>query len=226
MLAVVSLSAVARADELRPFQASYEWIWHGMKVAVSSLQLEHTGDTWTYRSHSEPRGIGRLVAERPIQVSVMRITPDGVEPLSYRAKAGGGSTRRDAEVTFDWNARRVTGVYENAKVNMAIEPGIQDDSSIQVALMVELLRGEIPQGFTLLNGNSVRKYRYTREGEASLKTPFGEVPTVIYRSEHEGSPRVTRFWCAPQRGYIPMRVEQTRGSEVEWTMNILTLKRE
>jgi hypothetical protein len=109
---------------------------------------------------------------------------------------------------------------------MAIEPGIQDDSSIQVALMVELLRGEIPQGFTLLNGNSVRKYRYTREGEASLKTPFGEVPTVIYRSEHEGSPRVTRFWCAPQRGYIPMRVEQTRGSEVEWTMNILTLKRE
>jgi hypothetical protein len=226
LLAVASLSPAARADELEPFAASYEWIWHGMSVAVSSLELAHTGDTWTYRSHSEPRGIGKLFPERPTQVSVMRITPAGVEPLSYRATAGGGSTRRDVEVTFDWPAGRVTGVYEGAKVDLGLEPGIQDDSSIQIALMVELLRGHIPSGFTLLNGNSVRRYRYTREGEATLRTPLGEVATVVYRSEHQGSPRVTRFWCAPAHGYIPMRVEQTRGAEVEWTMKILTLKRE
>jgi hypothetical protein len=34
------LAVSASADELKPFQASYSWIYHGMTVAVSSLDLE------------------------------------------------------------------------------------------------------------------------------------------------------------------------------------------
>ena len=41
---------MANADELKPFEASYAWIWHGLNVAVSTLTLERTGDTWSYRS--------------------------------------------------------------------------------------------------------------------------------------------------------------------------------
>ncbi len=44
-------------------------------------------------------------------------------------------------------------------------PGIQDDLSVQIALMVELLRGHTPEKFALLSGNSVREYRYQRDGE-------------------------------------------------------------
>ena len=54
----VALVNVTAADELKPFEASYAWIWHGMDVAVSTLKLEKSGDTWTYSSKSEPRGIG------------------------------------------------------------------------------------------------------------------------------------------------------------------------
>jgi hypothetical protein len=72
----------------------------------------------------------------------------------------------------------------------------------------------------------VRQYRYVREGEATLQTPLGKIETVIYRSERENSPRVTRFWCAPGRGYIPLRVEQKRGDDIEWSMEIRSLKRE
>ncbi|MBV8784741.1 MAG: DUF3108 domain-containing protein, partial [Gammaproteobacteria bacterium] len=57
-------------------------------------------------------------------------------------------------------------------------------------------------------------------------TPMGAVPTIIYRSERANSPRVTRFWCAPQRGFVPLRVEQKRGDDVQWTMQITALKRE
>jgi len=38
---------------------------------------------------------------------------------------------------------------------------------VQVALMVELLRGHTPIIFSLLNKNAVREYRYVREGEAT-----------------------------------------------------------
>ena len=45
-------------------------------------------------------------------------------------------------------------------------------------------------------------------------------PTVIFSSQADYSPRITRFWCAPDRGYVPMRVEQKKGDDVQWTMEI------
>ena len=216
---------VAQADELKPFEASYAWIWHGMNVAVSTLELKQTGDTWTYSSKSEPRGIGKVFPERPTQKSVLRVSDAEVQPLSYEASDGTRSPKRAVSVKYDWDQGRLTGVYEEAAVDLPLKPGVQDDASVQVAMMVELLRGRTPDHFLLLNQNAVREYRYVREGEASLATPLGEIATVIYRSEREHSPRVTRFWCAPAHGYIPLRVQQKRGDDVEWTMEILSLTR-
>jgi hypothetical protein len=222
----LATSRIASADELKPFEASYAWFWHGMNVAVSKLKLEQQQDTWVYASKSDPRGIGRMFSERPTQQSTMRVTEAGVRPLHYKADDGTSSTKRDADVQFDWENNRVTGIYEGVKVDMPLQPGIQDDLSVQIALMVELLAGRTPDQFLLLDKNSVREYRYTREGEESLSTPLGQLDTVIYRSQKKGSPRVTRFWCAPSRGYIPLRVEQKKGDEVQWTMQVQSAKRD
>jgi hypothetical protein len=228
LCAVFGFGAPAFADELKPFEASYTWVWHGMTVAVSSLHLEHQeGNKWVYRSKSEPRGIGRLFSERPIQESVLEVTDAGVRPLTYKADDGTSATKRDANITFDWEHNQATGVYEDEKVDMPISPGIQDDLSIQVALIVELLRGRVPEKFSLLSGNSVREYHYSKDGEETLTTPAGTLQTIIYRSEKQYSPRVTRFWCAPSLGYLPLRAQQTKGKDnIEWTMQLQSLKRE
>lgn len=66
LASVLLASGVAAADELKPFEASYAWIWNGMTVAVTTLKLAKSGaDTWTYTSRSEPRGIGKLMSQRP-----------------------------------------------------------------------------------------------------------------------------------------------------------------
>jgi hypothetical protein len=226
LVAFATHQSAARADELHPFEASYVWIWHGMTVAVSSLKLEHQGDTWVYASKSDPRGIGRMFSERPTQQSTLQVTQTGVRPLRYTADDGTSSTKRDADVQFDWEHNRATGVYEGVKVDMRLQPGIQDDLSVQIALMVELLAGRTPQQFLLIDKNTVREYRYTREGGESVSTPLGKIDTVIYRSQKKGSPRITRFWCAPSRGYIPLRVEQEKDGDVQWTMQIQSLRRD
>jgi hypothetical protein len=221
----LSTSQVASADQLKPFEASYAWFWHGMNVAVSTLKLEQQQDTWVYASKSDPRGIGRMFSERPIQQSIMKVTPTDVRPLHYKADDGTSSGKRDADVQFDWEHNRVTGIYEGATVDMPLQPGTQDDLSVQIALMVKLLAGRTPDQFLMIDKNSVREYRYTREGEESLSTPLGKLDTVIYRSQKTGSPRITRFWCAPSRGYIPLRVEQKKGDDVQWTMQVQSAKR-
>jgi hypothetical protein len=226
LLCVAVAANQAHADELKPFEASYAWSWHGMTVAASTLKLERQGDIWVYASKSSPRGIGKIFSERPVQKSTLRVTDQGVQPLSYEADDGTASTKRDAKVQFDWEHGRVTGVYEDVKVDMPLQPGIQDDLSVQIALMVELLAGREPQQLEMIDKNTVREYRYTRETQESLSTPLGKIDTIVYRSQKTGSPRVTRFWCAPSRGYIPMRVEQTKGDDVQWTMQVQSVKRD
>ena len=225
-LAAAGLADVSRADELKPYQASYEGIWHGMTVAISDLKLEQTGDTWTMSSSSSARGLGRLAAGvfPPRQVSVVRVTAAGVQPQSFKSE--GGDSARSSDLRYDWQAHQVTGTLDGARLEQPLVPGVQDDGSVQLALMVELLAGRTPNGFLMIDQHGPRAYQFARDGEATLETPIGAVPTVIYRSQKAGSPRITRFWCASHQGYVPVKVEQTKGDEVQWTMEIRSFTRE
>jgi hypothetical protein len=225
-LLTVAVANRAAGAELKPYEASYSGIWHGMTVAVSTLTLEHSGDTWTYTSRSEPRGLGRMASGvfPPLQVSVVKVTPAGVLAQSFRSE--GGDASRAVNLKYDWQSHKVSGSYEGTPVDLPLTPQVQDDGSVQLALMTELIAGRTPAGLQLIDKNSVRDYTFRREGEATLATPMGSVPTVIYSAQKAYSPRVTRFWCAPAKGYIPMKVEQTKGDDVQWTLQIQSLKRD
>ena len=219
-------TGTANADELRPYTATYNGIWKGMTVAVSTLKLEQTGDTWTFSSRSEPRGIGKLASGvfPPLQVSVVRVTDQGVLPQSF--KSSGGDPGKSIELNYDWQTLRVTGTYEGTRVDLPLTPRVQDDGSVQLALIVELLAGRTPPSVQLIDKNSVRDYEFTRDGEPTIKTTIGDVHTVVFKSQKKNSPRITRFWCAPDRGYIPMKVQQEKGDDVQWTLEIQSLKRQ
>jgi Protein of unknown function (DUF3108) len=197
-----------------------------MTVAISQLQLERTGDSWTFTSRSEPRGLGRLAAGvfPPLQTSVVRVSDATVQPQSF--KSSGGSSSRNTDLHYDWQTRRVTGTYEGARIDLPLTSRVQDDGSVQLSLMVQLLAGQLPATVQMIDTNGVRDYRFARDGEAKLSTPLGEVATVIYSAQKANSPRVTRFWCAPDRGYVPLKVEQTRGQDVQWTLLIRSLTRQ
>jgi hypothetical protein len=228
VLAAVLLggTSAAGADGLRPYTATYNGIWHGMTVAVSTLKLEQTGDTWTFTSRSEPRGLGKLARGvfPPLQVSVVRVTDKGVLPQSFRSS--GGDPGKNIELNYDWQTLRVRGVYEGTMVDLPLTPQVQDDGSVQLAFMVELLAGRTPPTVKLIDQNTVREYQFSRGAEETLQTPFGNVPTVIFKSQKKYSPRVSSFWCAPERGYIPMKVQQKIDNDVQWTLEIQSLNRQ
>ena len=223
--AILSPVKAIAAELLEPFEASYAWIWHGATVALSRVKLEHrAGDIWVYSSSSEPRGLGVLYPMRPVMQSVLRVSAEGVRPLSYHATDGTSSNERGAELTFDWDAMRVTGVYESVPVDLPLQRGVQDDLSIQIALLVALRAGHAPGDLLLIDKNMVRRYSYSRENDETIATSLGPIQTAVYASHHEGSPRVTRFWCAPSKGFVPVRVQQKRIDSVEWAMEIQSLE--
>jgi hypothetical protein len=219
--------SAAPAAELQPFLARYSFAWGSITVGEATAQLERTADRkWKYTSSTAPRGFGRLFRSRPIvNESVMEETSAGIRPLRYSAEDGSDSTERDQQFRFDWEHHRATGTSGGHAIDMPIPDGTQDDLSVQVALMHELIAGRVPTSFRMFDERGVREYRYVHEGSATLVTPLGSVQTEIYRSQRDGAPRATRFWCAPEWGYLPMKVEQRRKERVEWTMEILSAQR-
>lgn len=233
-LAVVAIGAglaadagVVAADEsLKPFTVSYDVAYRGLDAGSAQLKLtrEEAG-RYTYTSLSRARGLFRLfVSNEIVQTSTLVLTEQGMRPLRYRGDDGSRGTERDVSYDFDWQARRVSGIEEDAPVDVALVDGVQDPMSVQIALIYDLLRGQFPTRYSLVDKGALKTYAYTSEGRALLRTALGELETVVYVSHRQGARRRTRLWCAPSLGFIPVQAEQTRDGKREWLMRVISLE--
>jgi hypothetical protein len=227
LAAVLTAAPGTRAAELAPFEASYDVVWRGVGAGTATLTLKQTGEgAWRYESRNVARGIFRIAVPAVIrQSSELRIEDGKVVPLHFITDDGSESGKRDTEVRFDWDAGRVTGTAEGAKVDIEAVPGLQDTLSIQIAMIQELLAGRTPTGFQMLDRDRVKEYEYLAEGEETLQTAMGEQRTLKFRSQRPGADRGTVFWCAPELGYLPVKVERQRGRKIEWSMTLKSLTR-
>lgn len=218
----------AAAEDLQPFTVRYAWTLKGIHAGTSTVTLKRLdGERWSYASRSVARGVFRLIASGDItQDSTMRVTGTQVLPERYRGDDGTRSTVRDVQLDFDWQAKRARGVYEDTPVDIGIEPGVHDDMSVQIALILSLMKGAPPTGFKLVDRNVFKEYTYSTAGTAELDTPLGRQHALLFRSQRIGSKSSTLYWCAPALGFLPIKVERHDGNDkVEWAMNIEALTR-
>jgi hypothetical protein len=226
LLAGIVMTGAAAAGPLKPFEASYAFIWSGFTAGVSTFSLKQDSDQqWTYTSRNQPHGLARLYSKASWTLSSqMTIGPDGVRPLVYKA-ADPDNGAIKGEVRFDWGANRATGNAEGKNVDLALRPGVQDDLSMQIAMINALSNDQVPKGISVFDVNGIRDYEFERVGAETLHTPVGDVATIIYRSHKANSSRSNRYWLAPDYGYVPVQVEQQNKGEVQWTMKLRSITR-
>lgn len=201
----------------------------GLNAGQSTLTLSRRDDgRWAYASRSTAHGLFKLAAPGEItQLSVFRVENGEVLPDHYRGDDGTSATKRDVNITFDWRTRRVTGVYEDMPVDVPIDIGVQDDLSVQIALLNALLHERLPAGFKLVDKNTIKEYQYTSEGRVRLETALGALDAVVFRSRKLGARSSTMFWCAPSLGYLPVKVERHDGADkIDWALSIRAVRRD
>lgn len=227
----VTLPARAQSEPswtLQPFEVTFALTWKGMSAGVATLVLRRASDdTWSYESRSHARGIFRLVLSGEVlQMSTLRITSEGVQPLHFVGDDGTSKTSDDVDLRFDWTQLRVTGTAENRPVDLALEPGVQDGMSVQIALMQELARGNTPSHFKLLDKDQIKDYEYAQQRVETIDTRIGRLRTVVYSSRRPDSRYSTWYWVAPELGYLPVKVERHKVDAVQWSMAVQSAKRD
>jgi len=229
LLAASLLPAWVGAAELKPFTATYTISALGMLAAEAEIQLTRLPDgRWEYHSQTSRRGFGRVYRRAELsmsQRSVFRLQNGRLVPETFTAEDGTDSDSKDQNLTFDWAAGRVRGVAEREVVDLQIEPGVLDELSVHVALMQALLEGRMPDSFHMIDGDRIKEYLYSAEGNEQLKTDVGEFDSVIFRSSRPGSRKGTWFWCAPELGYLPLKIERRDGKSVVFSMRLKQIQR-
>jgi hypothetical protein len=214
----------APPTELKPFSASFNISWRGMSAGTAQLQLQKLEDgRWSYQSLSTARGLFRIAMPAELRSrSEFSIRDGRILPDHFTADDGASSSSKDQDLRFDWSAGRITGIAEKRRVDLPLKPGVLDTMSVQIALMHELLVGNTPRYFVLVDKGRIKDYNYTAVGEEILVTPIGEFRALIFRSSRPGSDTGTYFWCAPALGYVPLKVERREGNKVQWSMTLQT----
>jgi hypothetical protein len=227
-LASVAVATEAGSPDLKPFKARYQATFRG----ISGGQIENglrpgtRPGQWIYETRAFPNLLGRVaVSPHAGERGVMEITADGVRPLSFDFNDGKSDLAKDVRFAFDWGAGRVKGVAQGNPFDLPVNPGTQDTASVQAAMIVELLAGRAPQGFTILTGSRLREYRYWSEGRATVVTPYGQFDTVVWANQRAGSDRVVKAWHAPALGFVPVQAVQFRKGQLETQLRLVGFER-
>jgi hypothetical protein len=208
---------------IAPFSAHYQAEWKSINVGTSDLELKNDAEPgrYLYTWKITARGVFRLYRDEVTQKSWLSISADHVRPEKYRAEDGSSTVDLD----FDWDTGRARGTSESKAVDLKLKEGTQDVMSIQVEVMLDLKKGNLPKTFQIIDKDELKEFIYTQEGPANIKTALGALDTVIVASQRAGNNRILRMWFAPSLGFVPVQAERTRDGKLEFAMRIKTLKR-
>lgn len=212
-----------------PFTVTFLTEFRGLDAGSLTFVFarEAPAGHYSYVTHADPSLLARLIVSRhAVERSMMLIDEAGVHPLNWRVEDGKSGTKEDGELHFDWAERRVRGQVKAQSVDLETVPGLQDRTSVQIALMTALLRGAEPGTIPMVDGDHIKYYLYKKGNSQVLDTKIGQLDTVVYESTREGSSRVSRLWLAPSLGYVPVRAEQIRKGRIETVMTLSALKQE
>jgi hypothetical protein len=221
-------AAESGTPSLAPYKARYQVSYRGISGGVLETTL-HRGTApgqWLYESRAFPNLLARVaVSPDARQRSAMDVAHGAVRPQSLVFDDGSDSSVKDVRMTFDWPQGRVRGESKGKPFDVPLEPGTQDSTSVQVAMLLELVSGHEPKSFRIQNGARLEEYRYWPEGSAVVVTPFGKFETVVWASQRDGSKRVNRVWHAPSLGYVPVQAIQYNKGRPDVQMRLVGLER-
>ena len=167
----VGAQTPAGADAgIAPFTAHYLADWKSINVGTSDLELKPDSEpghyiyTWTITA----RGIFRLYRAEVTQKSWLSIDAGHVRPDKYRAEDGSSSVSLD----FDWNNRRARGTSEKKPVDLPLKDGTQDVMSIQVEVMLDLKKGDLPKTFQIIDKDELKEFNYSKKGTPASEPPW------------------------------------------------------
>lgn len=215
MTGIASAAAAAPFGTLlTPYQATYRLRQGPITLARATFSLRKVSgqDEWELTSLTETQGwLSTVRADRIEETSRFRIQGDRLLPLHYQMRHEAPGEIKTETANFNWPAQRVTGAVDQSAFDLSLQAHTYDRLSLLVLVRAAALRDISPIRIRMLEKNKIKPIRFESTAAVeTLETPAGRFETR--RMTQVDSKKPMTFWLAPKAHYLPVRVEQDRGS--------------
>ncbi|MFZ1642261.1 MAG: DUF3108 domain-containing protein [Candidatus Contendobacter sp.] len=221
------LATAADGLPVPPYQAHYEVYASGFAIGEAIVTLAATRPgAYQMTSDVRPNGLVALLASGRIHEQVSGEIRDGaIQPSQYERLLDTGRKSDHMQLRFDWPAGQVQARYNTDQATLPLAPGVVDPLSLQLVVMADLQRGQVPGQYSLVDKTEIKTYQIRNQGQETLNTPLGKLNTVLINQYTPGKTRMTTFWVAPELQYLLVRIMQEKNGKEELRMEIRTVER-
>ncbi len=210
MLCLLPRVGATEPSTLAAFEATFKVKMKGLRGEMR-MSLREADEGFAAVSILEPKGIARVFARGRVEEAAQFTLSDGrLVPASYRSRDTVSRDERFAQIDYDWSDDRARGSDEDGAFDHPVDETAFDRVTLQYALMLDLANGAGRQAYSLVDGSRLKKLDVRIVGEKRIDVPYGEFDVVMLQHQAQGSSRVMTLWCAPELGYLPVRIEQHR----------------
>lgn len=177
--------------------------------AVSLSLVRRDDDGFIYETYSRGLGLARLViASDALESTRFVLDEDGlVQPLGYMCRSCDGQKDGLVEIDYDLDAKRAVFREKEELLEFALDSLAMDRKSWEIQTMLDIASGRPMSVEPTLEGGKLKLYKGEKLGEEALSTRAGELQTVRYRRQREGSDNFQYLWYARELGWLPARWE-------------------
>jgi hypothetical protein len=72
--------------------------------------------------------------------------------------------------------------------------------------------------FAMVDDRRIKEYRFAITGRETVTVPAGRFEEAVLVQRIDDPKKTIKFWLAPARDYMPVKVEQVKGGTVELRM--------
>jgi hypothetical protein len=217
-----SAAAFDAAEQLRPRADHYEVQWSGIALGKGTISLvEESDGCYRFDSTTDPIAIVRWTYGSPREQSRFCLSEGRIVPQTFEYV----NDKRDKDnfrLDFDWTKGEVRMLKRGEmSVRELPEGGAYDRFVIREVVRLWVLRhaagdAEAQASFTMVDDDRIKTYHFAIGETETVDTPSGKVEAL--RVDRIDDRRPHRYWLDPQRGYLPVKIEQLKDGDVELRM--------
>lgn len=214
------LATGLQAEPLPDFYANYQVELNGIQAGelLQTLSTDVAGQR-KFVSKTQAKGIFAYIKPDVIEeTSLWTYHQERIRPLFYRYSRDGGNKDKTLTMDFYWDKRKVHIDDREHPWDLKIKKYTLDKLVYQLQVMHDLSDGRERLTYIIADGGKLKNYEIVRLGEETIDTPLGEIKAVkLTRERDADSDRKTTLWCAPELGYLPVKLEHIEKDDSRFT---------
>ncbi|MCL5975370.1 MAG: DUF3108 domain-containing protein [Gammaproteobacteria bacterium] len=225
------MSSLAFAQDLEDYSAKYQIEMNGLQAGELTQQLETLSDgLHRFRSVTKAKGVVAMFRRDTVkETSLWTLAEQQIQPHQYLYQRNGGKKDKYLRMDFDWPATKVQIDDKVHPWELDIEPGTLEKHIYQVQLRLDLQQDPNQKVFNYLiaDGGRIKHYQIERLEQETISTPLGKIDTVKFtrqRDRDSDKDRETTLWCAPELGYLPVKLEHVEKDGTKFTAVLRSLE--